>query len=82
MTVMLENAVLYNKFYNETETSIWLRLNDLNGTDFQNFVFPRVKYNAGDIDPPQQGPVIITVPFEAIYDATSGTSMSVQRSNS
>ena len=63
-----DSAALLNKFINETESSIWLRMDDPNfiGTRFMSVVFPRVKYNGGTIDPPQEGPVTLEMPFRAL----------------
>ena len=82
ITAMFESEALLNKFVNETESSIVLRLDDPNGTDFITIVFPRVKYNGGDMDPPQEGPVLVSLPFQALRDSTTQTSMYMQRSNS
>lgn len=82
LTALFEDADLYNKFVNETESSLWLKLEDINGSDFLNIVMPRVKYTGGEIDPPQEGPVPQSLPFVALLNTTQGTSISLQRSNS
>jgi hypothetical protein len=62
LTVFLEDEVLYNKFFNETESSLWMRLQDPNdAAEFMSIVIPRVKYNTSEIDPPQNGPVPISM---------------------
>ena len=80
-TVMLQDATIFDKFINETETSMWLRMDDINATDFLNLVLPRVKYTGGAIDPPAEGPVIINMPFRALVSSVTGTSLSMQKSN-
>lgn len=82
------DQILLNKFVDETESSIFSKLDDINGVDFQTRVFPRVKYNGSDIDPPQQGPVPLAMPFQALESSENGvgsttvaTSMFIQRSN-
>lgn len=83
LTVLFQDATLYNKFRAETQSSLWMRCDDpADTTKFLNFVFPNVKYVGGDIDPPPEGPIQITMPFLALYDAAAGTTMSIQRSNS
>ena len=86
-----ENATLLNKFVNETESSIWFRFDDPNSsTDFMSIVLPRVKYTGGSMDPPQEGPISMEMPFEALKastlskpgGATINTSLTIQRSNS
>jgi len=81
LSAMVESEVLYNKFFNETESSIWLKANDLNGTDFINWVFPRVKYNGSNMDPQQTGPVIQNMPIKALEHSVTKTALSIQRSN-
>lgn len=84
VTVFMDDVngpALVDKFVNETESTIFLRLNDPNGTDFCNVVFPRVKYNGAPIDPPQRGPVPATLPFRALLHSTYLTSMWYQFSH-
>jgi hypothetical protein len=81
LSVFFESAALQAKFFNETESSLWMRLDDLNGTDFMDFKFYRVKYTGHGMDPGGTGPVTQGMPFEATEQTTYGTAMSVQRSN-
>jgi hypothetical protein len=81
MTVIFENATLFNKFVNETESELYIKLDDPDGTNFVAITIPRVKYNGAEIDPPQEGPVPISMPFRGLVDSTSGTSISIQVSN-
>ena len=67
LDVFFEDEVLYNKFFNETESSLWVRLDDPNdAAEFMNIVIPRVKYNTSEIDPPQNGPVTISMGFAGL----------------
>lgn len=72
-TVMafFESVTMYNYFANETEAAIHLKLDDLNGTDFVTFTMPRNKFNTGDIDPPQEGPVSVQLGFMSLVDTTT-----------
>lgn len=82
VTAFLEDTnTLYNKFVNETESEIYLDFQTADGSQWLNFVFPRVKYNGASIDPPQNGAVPQSMPFEALEDDTYATSLWVQRSN-
>jgi len=81
MQALFQDATLWNKFKNETETTLQIKLNELGTTGFHAITFPRVKYTAGDMDPPQEGPVIIEMPFQALVDSASATTMKWQRSN-
>jgi len=81
MTAFLEDAVLMDKFFNETTSHLTLKLDDINGTDYLIANFYKVKYTGGDVDPPQEGPVPISMPFEALEHGTYATALSFQRSN-
>lgn len=82
VTALFEDASLYNKFINETETTIWVRLPDpADSTAFLNFVMNRVKYTGSEKTPPKTGPVIQTMPFEALRESVYGVTMSAQKSN-
>lgn len=90
LTALFETAALLNKFINETESSMYIKLQDpQTPTNFMVLVFPRVKYTGGMIDPPQEGPVPISMPYRALVQtglaAAGGASVSscftIQRSN-
>lgn len=86
-----QDETLRNKFVNETESSLWIKLVDPNAltTHFTNIVMPRVKYNGGAMDPPQEGPVPLEMPFQALEQAdlaspggtTADTCLSIQVSD-
>jgi hypothetical protein len=83
-SIFIEDATEINNFIAETESSIWVKIVDSGGTDFIDIKFPRVKFTAATIDPPQQGPVTLVLPFTALEDtSTNGTSASIvfQKSN-
>jgi len=81
LAALLEDTTLIDKFTNETESSLYIRLNELGSSYFMVVGFPRLKYVGGDIDPPQEGPIIQQLPFQALVDPTWGTSMWVQSYN-
>lgn len=67
MTFFLRGNTTYSKFVNETETSIWMRLQDPNNAShFMNLVMPRVKFIDGAIDPPLEGPVPLNMGFRSL----------------
>lgn len=87
-TVMFQDEVLYNKFYNETETSFQARLDTADGSDSWSLVVPRAKYTAATMDPPQQGYIPLQLPFEALEQqvavpggTTRGTVLTIQRTD-
>ena len=80
-TVFFEDEVLFNKFVNETISTLSVQMDDVNGTDFIVVGFPAVKYTGGDMDPPAEGPVPIVMPWEAQVSAVTGNSMYIQKSD-
>ena len=80
-TVFFEDEVLFNKFVNETISSLSVQMDDVNGTDFIVVGFPAIKYTGGDMDPPAEGPVPIVMPWEAQVSAVTGNSMYIQKSD-
>jgi hypothetical protein len=90
LAAYFQDEVLFNKFVNETESSVWTRLDDPNSaTDFMNLVWPRVKYNGAPMDPPQEGPITLEMPWRALKatglavpgGTTRNSLMTVQVSN-
>lgn len=79
VTVHLADASLFNKFQAETITSLSVEITQ--GTKGLTFLFPKVKYTAGNINPPASGPVILELPFVAYYDSVTGTSLQITRDN-
>ena len=78
VTALFKDQVMLNKFLNETESSIVLTLIDP-AANQHVITLPRVKYTGGDVAPPKEGPVIITLPFEALYHSGSSTNISWSR---
>lgn len=78
VTAYWEDASLLNKFINETESSIELTLG--NGTS-ESYVIelPRIKYSGGDNSVSDEGPIEISMPFQALYDDTEDTNIVITR---
>jgi hypothetical protein len=81
-------ASLFGKFYDETESSLWLTLVDpSSATEFMSIVVPRTKYTGAQLDPQQEGPITQSLPFRglekavAISGSTGYTSITIQVSN-
>ena len=74
-------AELYNKFFNETESQVMLKLDDPNGSDYIALWFSRLKFTSVPIDVPPEGPGILTVNFRALESTNFGTTLTVVRSN-
>jgi hypothetical protein len=81
VTMFFADAVMLTKFMAETPSSIDIRLNDPNGVDFHHIRLCRLKFNGSDINNPKEGPVVVTVPYQALLDPVTGTNLVYQRSN-
>lgn len=73
------NATLLNKFINETESSLQFQLADPS-SNTMTFYMPRIKYTGGDVPVNGEGPVSVTLPFQALYSSGSGYSLQITRS--
>lgn len=63
-TFFFTDSTMPNKFYNETLSSLTLRLQDPTiSTEFIGITIPKVKYMTANVDPPQEGPVPISMDF-------------------
>ena len=78
ITAFFENSTLVEKFLNETESSINFTLPDDSG-NLQSFTIPRIKYTGGQPDTSGQGPIIITLPFQALYDSDKSSNFIIER---
>jgi hypothetical protein len=79
LSVYLADGTLYDKFLNNTATSIDVRVQDGAGNGYV-FTFPRVKYgdakvNAGALDQD----AMISMPWEAMMDPTIGKTVIIHR---
>jgi hypothetical protein len=67
MTVFFNGSTQYNKFVDETASRLVVVLRDPNnGGALLAISCPNIKYNGGTIDPPQEGPVTMEMPFRAL----------------
>lgn len=78
MTTYFESKTLYEKFINETSSSILLELIDLDGNTY-DFDFSNVKYNSGQPDVSGEGAVTVSMDFIALYDATDTSQIVITR---
>jgi len=77
LTAQFEDEVLLNKFIDETESSLEFTLTD--GTNSQTWLLPRIKYTGGSVPVSGGGLITVSLPFQAIMDATSETQIQITR---
>lgn len=86
LTILFEDATLFNKFVNESESTLEVRLDDPNGTDFLHFFLPRIKYSSADIGDADPQGLPITMNFTALKPTNTtnydDSAIIIQRSNS
>lgn len=78
ITAYFEDSRLINKFINEVESSIEFEMPDLAGNKYK-FILPRIKFNGGQPDVSGEGPITLSMPFEALLDSTSATNITIER---
>ncbi len=80
LTTYFEDKTLYEKFLNETESTIQLVLTDLDGNSY-TIDLPRVKYNSGQPDVSGEGAITVSMEFVALYDTTDTTQIKITRAD-
>lgn len=78
MTAYFENSLLLDKFINETESNISFELPDGAGNKYV-VTLPRIKYNGGQPDVEGEGPVTLSMPFQALLNAATSTNIQIER---
>ena len=79
LSAYFESSALLDKFINETESVIQFTLTDPDSNTF-TFLLPKVKYNGGDPAIAGEGPIEMSLPFQAIYDSSEVTNFKITRS--
>jgi hypothetical protein len=78
VSLYFEDAVMYEKFINEQLSSLEFTLTDKDGNSYR-FSLPRISYTGGQPDVSGEGSITLTMPLQAIYDATTDTNITVTR---
>lgn len=78
ISAYFENLSALNKFINETESSLQFTLGDGAAKSY-TFVLPRIKYTGGDNPTNGEGPMVLSMPFQALYDSVTGTNLKITR---
>lgn len=73
-----ENHALLNKFYQSTKSSIKIDLFDDAGNKY-TLNAPRIVYSGGQPDVDGDSDIILGMPFQAIYDATTQTNFVIEK---
>lgn len=78
LTAYFENSLLLDKFINDTPSSLEFTLPDGAGNDME-FELPRIVYTGGQPDVTGEGPITLSMPFQATLDPVTGTNIIIRR---
>ena len=78
VTLYFSDSIIYDKFVNETESSIELRLAD-DGNNGYVITLPRIKYTSADTPVSSDGAIINTMNFQALDDETEESNIIIRR---
>ncbi|MGB3900454.1 MAG: phage tail tube protein [Mesorhizobium sp.] len=79
MTVLFEDLAAYTAILDHEDVAIGFDLSDKAGNKY-TFAIPKAKFTDGGPAAPGNGqPVVLEVPFQAFYDATSAASISITK---
>jgi len=85
LELLLEDMVMYQKFVSGLKSSLVFVMEEENsGILTQNsytFTFPNIEYKGGSITTENEGEIINTMPFQALYDSGSGCSIQLDRAD-
>lgn len=81
LAARFQDLTLLNKFYNETESSLQVVLNDQAGTESLTLDLHKVKYNGGG-RAQDNNTLDVSLPFVGLYDSVNSTGLTATRSNS
>lgn len=79
MTVFYQDAALITKFLNETESSLSIVLDDRVAGLNYTLLMPRIKINGAAVPVGSPTSRLVTVPFVALRDSSTGTQLRVTR---
>lgn len=80
ITAFFENSTLVEKFIDETESSLEFELPDNEGNVLKCTI-PRIVYTGGQPDVSGEGPVTLTMPFQALLDEAEDTNIIFSRTD-
>ena len=80
ITAYFENSALLEKFIDETPSSLELNLVDEAGNAYR-FLIPNIKYTGGQPDVSGDVSITLAMPFQAIYDVTEDSQITIERTD-
>lgn len=78
VTALYESKAMYEKFLNDTESSIVVTLVDVDGNSLE-IDLPNIKYTGGNPEVSGEGPVSVSLEFTALYSPADGSQIVLTR---
>lgn len=78
VTAYFENSTLLDRFITEENSSLTFTMPDGEGNSY-DWIIPRLKYTGGAPDVSGEGPITLSMPFQATLDPTQGTQIIIER---
>ncbi|AUM59730.1 major tail protein [Pseudomonas phage PMBT14] len=78
VTAYFEDSRLLDKFITEENSSLVFTMPDGEGNAYE-ITIPRLKYTGGQPDVAGEGPITLSMPFQALLDPSQGTQILVER---
>lgn len=81
ITVRYSDAVLINKFINETSSTLAFEIDDLTNANPYTFSLPNIRYTGAAVPIAGTKGRLVTLPFTALYDETANTNIQLTRTS-
>lgn len=78
VSAYFSDLTLLNKFINEEESNLAITLGPEEGPSYK-IVLPRIKYTGGSNAVSNEGAIQLDMPFQAVYDETEQTNITITR---
>jgi hypothetical protein len=79
LTAYYEDTALIDRFISETETQLFVTVNDPTAANQYGFFFPKIKVNGADVPTANEQSRLISIPFVALYDTTETSNLTITR---
>lgn len=78
VTAYFEDSSLLDKFVNEHDSNMTFETPDVDGNRYR-FTIPRFKYTGGQPDVSGEGPITLSMPYQALLDPVTKTNLMIER---
>ena len=79
VSAYFEDSYLLEKFINEASSSLVFTLTDGEAGNSMKFTIPKIKYTGGQPDVGDEGPITLSMPFQALLDSAAGGALKIER---